>query len=164
MSEPRIIERGPYLVVGVYCTFEGEDEGSGWSGAHAEFFRREHEIVNRVDDLVLGFIYRPHEDDASIPENTNSCFVGVEVADLDRIPDGMSVTRFSGGQYVVVECKGDVQEEAGAGVAEAIHFLKEKWLPEHGYRAEVGCFACSHEDEARPPFIEHVYVRLEKLP
>jgi hypothetical protein len=27
LSEPRIIERDPYKVVGVYSTYEGEDEG-----------------------------------------------------------------------------------------------------------------------------------------
>ena len=26
LSEPRIIERGPYNVVGVYATYEGEEE------------------------------------------------------------------------------------------------------------------------------------------
>ena len=59
LSEPRIIERGPYLVVGATCTFEGQDEGPGWSGASRAFGSRETEIENRVDDMTLGFLYRP---------------------------------------------------------------------------------------------------------
>lgn len=163
LSEPRIIERDPYLVVGVYCTFEGNDEGPGWSGADAEFHRRRHEITNRKDDMLLGFLYRPHKDSPAIPEDVRSCFIGVEVDDLGHIPDGMTATRFSGGQYVVVECKGDVQEEASSGVGEAIGYLKT-WMPEHGYQEGDACFACAHEDAVKPPFVEYVYIKLEKQP
>jgi predicted transcriptional regulator YdeE len=161
LSQPRIIERDPYLVVGVYCTYEGDDEGPGWSGAYAGFDRRRHEITNRKDDTVLGFLYRPHKDNPAIPEDVRSCFIGVEVADLDHIPEGMTATRFSGGKYVVVECRGDAQEEAASGVGEAIAYLST-WMPEHGYQEGDACFACSHEDEVKPPYIEYVYIKLEK--
>ena len=33
LSEPRIIERRPYLVVGAYAPYKRDDEGPGWSGA-----------------------------------------------------------------------------------------------------------------------------------
>ena len=68
LSEPKIIERGPYLVVGAYCTFEGEDEGPGWSGASNAFYARREEITNSVGDAVLGFLYWPHKDHPDIPE------------------------------------------------------------------------------------------------
>ena len=163
LSEPRIIEHGPYQVVGVYHTYEGEDEGPGWSGAYEQFARRQHEISHRVDDMVLGFLYRPHKDDPAVPEGVRACFIGVEVADLNHIPSGMAVTRFSGGQYVVVECRGDTQEEAAAGIGEAIGFLEQQWLRQHGYREGDACFACSHENAPKPPFVEYVYMKLEKL-
>lgn len=164
LSEPTIIERGPYSVVGAYCTYTGdrpEDEGPGWSGAYEAFQKRRHEITNRTDDMMLGFLYRPHKDDAAIPEDVRACFVGVEVTDLDHIPAGMAVTRFSGGQYVIVACRGDVQDEAAAGVGEAIEYLS-KWMPENGYREGDACFACSHENAVRPPYIEYVYIKIEK--
>lgn len=161
LSEPRIIERDPYLVVGVYCTFEGNDEGPGWAGADAEFHRRRHEITNRKDDMLLGFLYRPHKDNPTVPEDVRSCFIGVEVSDPDHIPAGMTATRFSGGQYAVVECRGDVQEEASAGVGEAIEYLST-WMPEHRYSEGDACFACAHEDAPKPPFIEYVYIKLER--
>jgi predicted transcriptional regulator YdeE len=160
LSEPRIIERGPYKVVGAYCTFEGKDEGPGWSGAYDEFNNRRSEIKNRKDDMVLGFLYRPHKDHPDIPENVRSCFIGVEVTDFDHVPEGMSTTRFSGGKYVVVECKGDTQVEASRGVGEAIDAL-EKWIPEQGYVEGDACFACSHEKAEKPPFIEYVYIKIE---
>jgi predicted transcriptional regulator YdeE len=167
LSEPSIIEREPYKVVGVYCTYEGntpEDESPAWNGAFEEFASRKHEIHNRRDDSVLGFLYRPHDDHAAIPEDVRSCFIGVEVADLDHIPDGMAVTRFSGGQYAVVEIRGDIQDEASEGVGTAIYFLARDWMPKHGYKEGDACFACSHENAARPPYIEYVYMKLEKQP
>src|SRR5512143_186974 len=116
LSEPRVIERGPYKVVGAYRAYAGNDEGPGWQGAEAEFFMRRGEIKKRTDDLVLGFLYRPHRDHPDVPGSVKACFVGAEVSAFDRVPDGMSTTQFSGGQYVIVECRGDTQEEVAAGV------------------------------------------------
>lgn len=161
LSEPRIIERGPYQIVGAYCTFEGEDEGPGWTGASQAFFARRNEVVNRVDDAMLGFLYRPHKDDPSIPEGVRACFVGVEVTDLDHVPEGLSTTRFSGGKYVIVECKGDTEDEAAMGVGEGVSFL-ERWIAEQGYTQGDACFALSYESAPRPPFIEYVYIKIEE--
>ena len=125
-------------------------------------FRREAEIEDRVDDLVLGFLYRPHRDHPLVPEAVRACFVGVEVRDPARVPEGLHVTRFSGGPYAVVTSEGDSAEEAGEGVGEAIGYLAERWLPEHGYLEGDACFAASHEKAARPPHVEYVYMKLER--
>jgi predicted transcriptional regulator YdeE len=157
LSEPKVIERGPYLVVGAYATYEGEDEGPGWSGASEMFYTRRGEIPNQVGDAVLGFIYWPHKDHPGIPESVRACFVGVEVTDLDHVPEGLSTTRFPGGTFVYVACKGDTEDEAAGGVGEGVGFL-EKWLAEQGYQEGDACFALSREKEPRPPFIEYVYM------
>jgi hypothetical protein len=164
LGEPRIIERDPYQIVGVYCTYEGEtpeDEGPGWAGADKGFFARKGEITNRTDSNVLGFLYRPHKDHPEIPESVRACFIGVEVSDLDHVPAGMSTTRFSGGQYIVVACRGDTEAEAAGGVGEAIGFLM-RWIPEHGYAEGDACFACGDEQAVRPPFVEVVYIKIDK--
>ena len=161
LSEPRIIERGPYLVAGAYCTFEGDDEGPGWSGASQAFHAKRGGITNRVDDAVLGFLYRPHKDDPTIPESVRACFVGVEVTGLDHVPEGLSATRFTGGKYVIVECRGDTEDEAAIGVGEGVGFL-EKWIAEQGYTEGDACFALSHENAPRSPFIEYVYIKIEE--
>jgi hypothetical protein len=157
LSEPKVIERGPYLVVGAYAAYEGEDEGPGWSGASRTFYARRDEITNMVGDDILGFMYRPHKDDASIPESVRACFVGVEVTDLDHVPEGLSTTRFPGGKFVYVACKGDTEDEAAGGVGEGVGFL-EKWVTEQGYQEGDACFALSRESEPRPPFVEYVYM------
>jgi hypothetical protein len=157
LSKPEIIERGPYLVVGAYSTFEGEDEGPGWSGASTTFFARKDEIINRIGDLVLGFLYRPHRDDANIPEEVRACFVGVEVTDLDHIPPGFSFTTFSGGKFVIVACQGDTEDEAAMGVGDGVQLL-QKWVKDNGYKQGDACFACSYENANRPPYIEYVYM------
>ena len=159
--EPRIIEREPYLVIGAYCTFEGEAEGPGWSGAFKTFSARRTEIVNRKGDTVLGFLYRPHKDDPNIPESVRACFIGVEVTDLDHVPEGLSTTQFSGGQYVIVASQGDTQDEASMGVGKAVDFL-EKWIEEQGYAEGDACFACSHEKAPKPPFVEYVHIKIEE--
>lgn len=163
-SEPTIIERGAYKVVGAYATYEGdnpEDEGPGWSGAEQAFFSRRAEITNRVDDGVLGFLYHPHNDHPEISPDVQACFIGAEVTDFDHVPAGMSTTQFSGGKYVVVDCIGDTGDEAAAGVGQAIGMLMAEWIPAHGYKAGDACFAFSHENVQRPPHIEAVYIKLE---
>ena len=161
LSEPKVIERGPYLVIGAYSTYEGDDEGPGWSGASRAFYERRQEITNRVDDAVLGFLYRPHKDHPDIPESVRACFVGVEVTDLDHVPEGLSTTQFSGGKYVIAACKGDTESEAAMGVGEGVGFL-ENWIAEQGYREGDACFALSHENEPKPPFVEYVYIKIEE--
>jgi predicted transcriptional regulator YdeE len=159
LSEPRITERDPSCVVGVYAVFEGEDEP--WGEVFHEFERRRAGIRNREGDTLLGFLYRPHKDNPSIPEDVRSCFMGVEVTDLTQVPEGMTATRFTGGKYAIVECKGDTENEAAMGVGDAVDNI-EKWLPENGYREGDACFACSHEEADKPPFIQYVYVKLEE--
>ena len=83
--------------------------------------------------------------------------MGVEVADLDHVPEGLSTTQFSGGRYVIVACKGDTEDEAGMGVGEGVGLLA-KWVADQGYGEGDACFACSHESEQRPPYIEYVYM------
>ena len=87
-SEPKVITRPAYLVVGCYAPYEGEDEAPGWSGATRAFFEREGEISNRADDLTLGFLYRPHRDHPEIDEAIKTCFIGAKVTDLNHIPVG----------------------------------------------------------------------------
>jgi predicted transcriptional regulator YdeE len=161
LGEPKVIERGPYLVVGAYCTYESNDEGPGWSGASQAFYARKDEITNRTDDAVLGFIYRPHKDHPDISEDVRAAFVGVEVTDLDHVPEGLSTTRFSGGKYAVVACTGDTEDEAAMGVGEGVGFL-EKWVVEQGYVEGDVCFALSHEGAPRPPYVEYVYVKMDQ--
>lgn len=161
LSDPRIIERGPYQVVGMYCPYEGEDEGPGWAGASRAFFSRQAEISNPAGDLTLGFLYRPHQDHPEIAASVRSCFVGVEVSDLEHVPQGMSATHFSGGKYVVMECWGDSEDEAAMGVGEAIGYLVEKWMPEHGYKEGDACFAASPSRIEKPPYLEYVYIKIE---
>jgi len=161
LSEPRVIEREPYVIVGAYCTYEGEDEGPGWRGASETFSARREEITNRKGDTVLGFLYRPHRDHPDIPESVRACFMGVEVGDLDHVPEGLSTTQFSGGKYVIVECRGDTESEAAMGVGDGVQFL-ERWIEEQGYTEGDACFACSHENAPTPPFIEYVYIKIEE--
>ncbi|TFG72973.1 MAG: AraC family transcriptional regulator [Anaerolineales bacterium] len=157
LSEPEIIERGSYQVVGAYATFEGADEGPGWSGASQAFFARMREITNRTDDMVLGFLYRPHRDHPEIHEDIRACFIGVEVADLDHVPQELSTTTFSGGKFVIVACQGETEDEAAMGVGDGVQFLMQ-WIKQHGYTEGDACFACSHENAPKPPFIEYVYM------
>ncbi len=164
LSEPKIIEREPYNVVGSYCTYEGQDEGPGWTGADQEFNRRRAEVTNTKGDLTLGFMYRPHRDHPDIPEDVHACFVGVEVSDLDHVPEGMSTTRFSGGLYAVVACQGDDGGESAMGVGDAINYLETEWLAKNGYTEGDACFAASETHAQRPPYVEYVYMKLEKKP
>lgn len=174
LSEPTIIRRGSCKVVGVYATYEVEEEGPGWGKpsdegpawgkASEELARRRDEIRNREGDTILGFLYRPHKDYPSVPEEVRSCFMGVEVSDVAQVPEGMATTSFTGGKYVIVESRGDTEGEAAMGVGDAINYLF-RWIPEHGYRYREGdaVFTCSHEEADKPPFIEYVYIKLEEL-
>jgi len=164
LSEPKLIEHAPYHVVGAFHEYHGEDEGPGWDGAFHALMQRQAEIRNRTDDLILGFLYRPFKDNPRLSPEMKACFVGVDVADFEQVPDGMATTTFSGGTYAVVEIRGDIQDESTEGVGTAITYMGEKWIPEHGYSMGDACFACSPVSTGKPPFIEYVYVKLEKIP
>jgi hypothetical protein len=166
--EPRIITRGAYTVVGAWHPYEGDDEGPGWAGADAAFGSLSDWVSHRADDLMLGFLYRPHRDDPAIAEEVHACFVGVEVTSLegqpDRLanqPDRLAVTRFSGGDYVLVDCIGDTPAEAAEGVGQAIGMLMD-WLPAHGYVEGDACFAAGRAGAPTPPWVETVYIKAEK--
>ncbi len=159
-GQPQIVEREPYLVVGCYATYQGDDEGPGWAGAEERFHRLRGMIRNRKGDWMLGFLYRPSRDDSTVPADVRACFVGVEVMDEGQAPPGLTLTRFPGGTYATVECRGDRPEEAAQGVGEAIAFL-DGWLARNGHREGDACFACSHEAAPRPPYIEYVYMKVE---
>lgn len=161
LSEPRIITRGAYTVVGAWHSYEGGDEGPGWAGANAAFGRLSERVSHRADDLMLGFLYRPHRDDPAIADDVHACFVGVEVTSLENQPDGLAVTRFSGGEYVLVDCIGDTPAEAAEGVGQAIGMLMD-WLPAHGYVEGDACFAAGRADAPTPPWVETVYIKAEK--
>ena len=105
-------------------------------------------------------MYRPHKDHPDILESVRACFVGVEVAGLDCVPEGMSTTHFSGGKYVIVACQGDTESEVAMGVGEGVGLL-ENWIAERGYAKGDACFALSHENEPRPPYVEYVYMKIE---
>ena len=100
ITEPQIIERGPYLIVGAFADSKDGDEP--WGEASEELDRRKGEIQGRVSDELIGFLYRPHRDNPAVPENVRGCFMGVEVKDLDHVPEGMYTTRFSGGRTAIV--------------------------------------------------------------
>lgn len=156
LSEPKVIEHEPFLIVGAYATYEGENEGPGWSGAAEAFHARRDEITNRKGDLTVGFLYRPHRDDPTMPEDVRACFVGVAVTDFDHVPEGLSTTRFPGGQYVIVACQGETEADAGMAVGEAVGRC-EAWIAENGYQEGDACFACSHDNAPKPPYVEYVY-------
>ncbi|NLX36069.1 MAG: GyrI-like domain-containing protein [Chloroflexi bacterium] len=160
-SEPRIVSRGPYRVVGAWCAYDGDDEGPGWDGAYQALLPRLCTISGRCDDLMLGFLYRPSKDDPVAPVGMRACFVGVEVAASAAMPEKLAETRFSGGDYVLVDCIGDTPEEAAEGVGQAIDMLTE-WMPANGYREGDACFAASQVGAPKPPWIETVYIKLER--
>jgi predicted transcriptional regulator YdeE len=156
ITDPKTIEHAPYDVIGIYAVYEGDDEGPGWGKAWTEFSRRKHEVQNREGDTLCGFLYRPHRDDPSIPEAARACFIGVEVSSADDIPEGMTLTHFSGGRYITTESRGDTEGEAAMGVGDAVQLL-ETWIDEHGYVEGDACFCFSHEDAETPPFVQHVH-------
>ncbi len=160
LTEPEVIERGPYCVVGVYATIEGDNEDPAWGAASTGYYSRAGEVRNRIGDAVLGFLYRPHRDDLSIPEATRACFVGVEVADFSQAPEGMATTRFSGGKFVTVQSSGDTEMDAAMGVGEAVATL-EAWAKQHGFDEGDSCFCFSHEGRPKPPYVEHVQMKIE---
>jgi hypothetical protein len=157
LSEPAIIERGPYNVVGMYAIAKADEEP--WGEAAAAFEKRRGEITNRVGDAMLAFLYRPHQDHREISESNRGCFMGFEVEDFDHVPEGMATTRFSGGRFVTMSCTGDTEMEAAMGVGEAVGKL-EQWIKDHGHVHGDACFCFSHEGAPTPPHVQWVYINL----
>ena len=162
LSEPRIVRRDPFTVAGVWAPYQGEDESPGWLAADAGFRALLPDVVHRADDMILGFLYAPHRDDPSIDPAVTACFIGVAVTSLVGQPPGLTTTRFPNGEYVLVDCIGDTDGDAAAGVGEALGMLMA-WIPAHGYRYRENdvVFTAGSETAPKPPWIETVHVRLE---
>ena len=96
-ANPRLSNTNPYHVAGMYCTYEGDNEETGWSGAYQAFNQIEAKITNRKDGMTLGFLYRPHTDHPEISQEIKACFIGVDVAGFDDVPEGMATTVFDRG-------------------------------------------------------------------
>ena len=158
LTEPRIIEHGPYRIVGMYAVAEDDEEP--WGEAAAAFAARRDEIANRVGDAEIGFLYRPHRDDPAIAADVRACFMGVEVADFRNVPAGMATTRFGGGEFITTEVHGGTQMGAAMGVGDAVQMLM-KWAAGHGYTEGDSCFCFSQESAIGPPFVQHVHLKLE---
>jgi len=162
ISEPRVMECGAHHVVGTYAVFAGDDEGPAWAAAFNELERRKHEITNRVGDTIIAFLYRPHRDDPSVAPSVRSCFIGVEAADFEHVPAGMTGTHFAAGRYVAVTCQSPTQDETSAAIGEAVEML-EQWIRDNGYRESDACLCIGHEQAAGPPFVEEVHIRFEPV-
>ncbi len=160
LAVPQVAKQEPRCIVGCYCTFEGDDEGPGWSGAHAGLMGRIHEIPNRIGDARWWFLYRPHKDHPEISPDVRSAFGGVEVPDFTMVADGLSTTRFAGGDYIFVEIIGDSENEAGEGVGPAVQAV-EDWLRAHEFgEGDEGALVCEHESVSTPPHRLSVCARI----
>ena len=90
------------------------------------------------------------------------CFMGVEVADCNDVPVGMSTTRFAEGDYVIVESQGQTLPEATSGVVPAVGAI-DKWLKAHGYgQGDEGIVTWTHETMGGPPFRCYLAARIVK--
>ena len=107
----RIIQSPEILIIGMKANMSFETISEDTVKLARQFMPRLKEINNRVDDNTLSLQnYNNFDYNNLSPTMTFEKWVGVEVNDLNDVPEGMETLTISSGNYLVIDFKGSTQE------------------------------------------------------
>lgn len=128
----RIINSPETYIVGIKAnvSFETITVETGKLGR--QFMPRLKEIKNRVDDNTLSLqSYDDFDYHKVSPIMTFEKWVGVEVTNLDNVPERMETLTINPGNYLVIDFKGSMQE-----FVKYWNFIHSQWLPNSKYKLD----------------------------
>ncbi len=124
--EPRIETLHDKKLIGVSLTISLANNKTGeiWKS----FMPRRREISNNLsNDLISMAIYPPNHFADFKPTNEFEKWAAVEVADLERVPDGMKTFVLKGGLYAVFDYKGSSTD------MRIFQYIFGTWIPNSDY-------------------------------
>ncbi len=128
--EPKIIMKNGFSVIGMECQMSQEEKEAGFNPAVElwnKFNNRKGEIANAIPNVNIGL--SPYETGY---DAKHSYIAGVEVAKVDKVPDGMVVRTVPAAKFAVFMIKGKISEWG-----KQFDFIFGKWIPESKYEFDT---------------------------
>mgnify|MGYP000026461738 CR=1 FL=1 len=128
----RVIESPEMYIVGMKANLSFETISEGTGKLARQFMPRLKEVKNRVDNNTLSLQNHDNFDYKVLPPTkTFEKWIGVEVTNLNDVPDGMETLTIKPGNYLVIDFKGSIQE-----FIKNWHYLHSQWLPNSEYELD----------------------------
>ncbi|MCK0108551.1 GyrI-like domain-containing protein [Flavobacteriaceae bacterium S0825] len=128
----RIIQSPEILIVGMKATMSFSNISEETGKLARQFMSRLKEIRGRVDDNTLSLQNYDDFDYTKVsPTMTFEKWVGVEVDNLNDVPEGMETLTINSGRYLVIDFKGSIQE-----FVKNWNYLHSQWLPNSEYELD----------------------------
>lgn len=125
--QPKIVERGPDLAVGLGGSFP-HNSFSKISNLWTDFQRRMEEIGAVRSGYALGVCSATHPDIQVQPGDNFIYVAALPVTSADAIPDGMVKCEIPGGRYAVFTHKGPLSD-----LPHTINYIWGTWVPKGEY-------------------------------
>lgn len=131
--KPEVKVLDNWKVMGI--VYEGNNENQELKEIWAELGRRSGEIPHQKRDGNWYGLCEPLEEDVNDLDLINKTYefrylAGVEVTDVDMVPEGMTVWEISKQAYAIFPHCGDVEK-----MGETYQAIYASWLPESGYES-----------------------------
>ena len=128
----RIIQSPEILIVGMKATMSFSNISEETGKLARQFMPRLKEIRGRVDDNTLSLQNYDDFDYTKVsPTMTFEKWVGVEVDNLNDVPEGMETLTINSGRYLVIDFKGSIQE-----FVKNWNYIHSQWLPNSDYELD----------------------------
>lgn len=128
----RIIQSPEILIIGMKANMSFSTISEDTGKLARQFMPRLKEIKNRVDNNTLSLQNYDDFDYNNVqPTMTFEKWVGVEVANLDEVPEGMETLTIKSGNYLVMDFKGSMQ-----AFVKQWHYIHAVWLPNSEYKLD----------------------------
>ena len=128
----RIIQTPDIFIIGMKANMSFETISEDTGKLARQFMPRLKEVKNRVDNFALSLQNHDNFDYHNLPPiRTFEKWIGVEVANLNDVPEGMETLTIKAGNYLVIDFKGTMQE-----FVKNWHYLHSQWLPNSDYELD----------------------------
>jgi len=128
----RIINSPETYIVGMKATMSFSTISEDTGKLARQFMPRLREINNRVNNYTLSLQNYDDFDYHKVSPTMNfEKWVGVEVSNLDNIPEGMETLTINPGNYLVIDFKGSMQE-----FVKTWNYIHSQWLPNSEYKLD----------------------------
>jgi AraC family transcriptional regulator len=132
MMQHRIEHTNDRFVVGIKASMSIQTIQQETGNLARQFMPRRHEIVSRVGEHVFSIQdYGNLQMKDLTPQTTFEKWIGVEVSNFDKIPDGMETYILKSGTYAVFTYKGSIQD-----FPKSRQYIFQDWLPNSNYQLD----------------------------
>lgn len=128
----RIVQTQEMFVIGLKATMSFETIAEETGKLARQFMPRLQEVKNRVDIFTISLQNHDNFDYQNLPPaRTFEKWLGVEVANLNEVPEGMEILAIKSGNYLVIDFKGSMQE-----FVKNWHYIHSQWLPNSEFKLD----------------------------